>query len=863
MKKILVVVILFFSVFGSKAQTFNTALATMLQDTLNTYVSQISNIKGMSASVYIPGQGIWTGVSGNSYVGQPITKDMRFGIASNSKLFCGVMLLKLAERNIISLEDSLKDWMTISNTNINPNITIRQLLNHTSGLSDPFFGAPWMDTILAHPTRVFTPNEVLNWIGAPLFAAGTSHSYSNTNYVLAGMVAKNATGYSLARLIRDSIFAPLNMDSSFLDVEESPNGTIAHRWWNRVIYPVTSDYHDTSRVGLNSAVGYAGSIFSTASEMVQWYNALFSGQVINQSSMNQLTNFVQTSNPSYQYGLGLSREITQGLRYWGHGGRTWGYKSKMLYDTCMRVAVCGLSNSDPSGMDAVTFLLYRVVKNHLPGCVGSISGTSTVCAGSNSITYTIPIIGNATSYTWTLPTGVTGSSTTNSITVNFGTTAVSGNITVRGVNTYGSSLTATLAITVNPLPLAAGIINGSSTVCQGQNGVVFRVPTITHATSYVWVLPAGATGTSTKDSIVVDFGTSSTSGNITVKGNNACGNGTTSTLSITVNPLPAVAGTIAGTTTVCQGQNAVIYTVPAISNSTSYIWTLPTNVSGSSTKDTIMVNFGTSSTSGNISVKGNNACGNGTTSTISITVNPLPAVAGIITGTTTVCRGQNAVTYSTPAIADAISYLWSFPTGATGSSTTNSIQIDYSKSATSGNISVKGNNTCGNGQPSTFPVQVTMVPTGISLNGFTLTADSVATAYQWVNCTTGYSPVSGATGKQFTPATSGNYAVILTSSNCTDTSLCQNVIINGVPVLNQPNVLFAYPNPVNATLLLDLPHATFRVVVYDELGKLVQEFVATGGKKEVDMSSLPNGMYFIQASNSNTLLKGKIVKHTH
>jgi len=348
-----------------------------------------------------------------------------------------------------------------------------------------------------------------------------------------------------------------------------------------------------------------------------------------------------------------------------------------------------------------------------------------------------------------------------------------------------------------------------------------------------------------------------------VKGNNNCGDGATSSLAITVNPLPASAGTIAGTTSVCQGQNTVIYAVPIITNATSYAWTLPTDATGTSTKDSITVNYGAAATSGNITVKGNNACGDGAISTLAITVNPLPASAGTIAGTTTVCRGQNSVSYSVPSIADAVSYIWSLPTGATGISNINSIQINYSKSATSGSIYVKGTNACGSGQQSTLPVQVTIVPTGITLTGATLSADSVATTYQWVNCANGYSPISGAIGKQFTPVTSGNYAVILTSNNCTDTSLCQNVVINGVFQLNTEGTLLAYPNPVHTTLLLDLPPVNFHVVMYDDLGKVVKELKTGGGKQEVDMQYLPAGIYFIQASNSGMLFKGKVVKQIH
>jgi len=75
----------------------------------------------------------------------------------------------------------------------------------------------------------------------------------------------------------------------------------------------------------------------------------------------------------------------------------------------------------------------------------------------------------------------------------------------------------TTVVTVNPLPASAGTISGLTTVCQGQNSVTYTVPVITNATSYVWTLPSGATGTSSTNSITVNYGTSAVSGNITVE----------------------------------------------------------------------------------------------------------------------------------------------------------------------------------------------------------------------------------------------------------------------------------------------------------------------------------------------------------
>jgi len=432
---------------NTSAQTFNTNLANMLQDTLQTYFTAFNNIRGMTAGVYLPGQGMWQSKAGVSHEGQPITQDMAFGVASNSKLFVAAILLKLAENGVISLQDPLSKWLPVY-PNIDPGITIRQLLNHTSGISDPIFLSPWMDTIMANPTRVFLPTEVLSWVVAPFFSKGTSWGYSNINYLLAGMIAKTATGIPLYKLIRDSILTPLNLDSTFYDYEEPVIGTIAHRWWNGGAGPV-SDYHPVSRIALNTVSGPAGALFSNSSEMLQWYQALFSGRVLNASSMAELRHFVPSNSPTQQYGLGLFRETTFGLTYWGHGGDTWGYKSRMIYDSCMGVVVCGLSNSFPNGMTSIPFLLYRVIKNHVPGCAGNIIGPATVVPGQDNVTYTIAPIANATAYEWTLPNGATGTSTTNSMTVNFGPSAISGNITVRGNNLYGVGNIATLALNVN------------------------------------------------------------------------------------------------------------------------------------------------------------------------------------------------------------------------------------------------------------------------------------------------------------------------------------------------------------------------------------------------------------------------------
>jgi hypothetical protein len=458
--------------------------------------------------------------------------------------------------------------------------------------------------------------------------------------------------------------------------------------------------------------------------------------------------------------------------------------------TSGNVSVFGTNASCPNGATSS----LPVTVNPLPAGAGTISGLATVCQGQNTVTYTVPTIANATTYNWSWPTGATGSSTTNSITVNYSTTATSGNVAVFGSNVCGNGGAASRAITVNPLPANAGTISGLATVCQGQNSVTYTVPTIANATGYTWSLPTGATGSSTTNSITINYSTTATSGNVSVFGTNACGNGGTASRAITVNPLPANAGTISGLATVCQGQNAVTYTVPTIANATGYTWSLPTGATGSSTTNSITVNYSTTATSGNVSVFGTNACGNGVVALRAITVNPLPANAGTISGLATVCQGQNSVTYTVPTIANATAYNWTLPSGATGSSTTNSITVNYSTTATSGNVSVFGTNACGNGGTALRAITVNPLPASAgTISGLTTVCqgeDSVvytiatipnASSYQWTI-------PFGTSGSSTTNSIVIDYTNTITSDvlSVIGTNACGNGIGASLPITVNP-----------------------------------------------------------------------------
>lgn len=382
-------------------------------------------------------------------------------------------------------------------------------------------------------------------------------------------------------------------------------------------------------------------------------------------------------------------------------------------------------NSCGSGSSSVGLTISM---NPLPDPAGIISGSNAVCEGTTGVAYSVPSILNSTTYNWTLPPGVviTSGAGTNSIVTDFTNATGSGNVTVAGVNSCGSGTSASLAIPVGLLPDSSTAITGPTTVCAGSAGVQYSISAVSGASSYNWSLPVGATiVVDNGNSITVDFAPTATSGAITVYGANVCGNGAMGPgITVTVDPLPDTTAIISGPSTVCEGDTGVVFSVSAAANATDYIWSLPIGavVTAGGNTNSITVMFNSSATSGPIYVNGNNACGLGVAAdTVQLTVNPLPDAASTITGPANIgiCPAVTGITFTVPAINNAVSYNWSLPAGATivSGSGTNTITVDFLSSASSGAVVVSGVNGCGSGD-STFmnfavdavtPVDICMV----------------------------------------------------------------------------------------------------------------------------------------------------------
>jgi D-alanyl-D-alanine carboxypeptidase len=226
--------------------------------------------------------------------GEPARPDDRFRIFSNTKSFASTVLLQLVAERRLRLDDPVDRWLpgrVRGNGNDGTRITVRQLLNNTSGVYDPT-----NDPGFATDRGGQTPDEVVDAALAhpPLFAPGAGWDYSNTNYILAGMVIQSVTRHSPATEIRRRILVPLGLhDTSFPLSDPAIPGRHLHGY--------DLDQRDVTRFN-PSGEWTAGAMISTGADLARFDRALFGGALLPPAQQRDLETTVANG-----YGLGVQR----------------------------------------------------------------------------------------------------------------------------------------------------------------------------------------------------------------------------------------------------------------------------------------------------------------------------------------------------------------------------------------------------------------------------------------------------------------------------------------------------------------------------------------------------------------------------
>jgi D-alanyl-D-alanine carboxypeptidase len=256
---------------------------------------------------------------------RPIRTSDQVRVGSITKSMVATVTLQLVGEGRLHLGDTVEQWLP----GLVPggdHITIRMLLNHTSGIFDYTNDPDFFPTLLADPYRYWSPRELVAIATAhePVFAPGTGWSYSNTGYILIGLILEKATGSPIQTLLDRRVFKPLHLRNTFFATSGRFRGPYAHGY---APPSLTGDgYLDISDWSPSSAWA-AGAVVSNAPDLARFYTALMSGRLLKPWLLRQMTTTVETGVEGFRYGLGIYTRDTPCGTVWGHDGGIAGYVS--------------------------------------------------------------------------------------------------------------------------------------------------------------------------------------------------------------------------------------------------------------------------------------------------------------------------------------------------------------------------------------------------------------------------------------------------------------------------------------------------------------------------------------------------------
>lgn len=330
-------------------------------------------IPGVSASIVFADGATWIGTAGAADVGArtPVTANTAFSIASISKTFLAALVLDLSAEGRFALEDAVAPLLP--EIDLPRGVTIRMLLDHTSGLHDYFLN-PRIDSALqSEPSTSWTAARSLGYVLRPYFAPGTGWQYSNTNYLVLGLLVERVTGRPLAAEIRERYLDPLGLDATFYQAAERPTGPLARG------YRLTGSGGSTRAVDLAdgsgiapfrsvvTASGGAGSLAATSLDVARWARALYGGDAIDGPSLALMLSGldgVSGAQSRVPYGLGVQALLIDDRPTFGHSGRFLGFRAVMRWLPDEELAIAVLTNQSREDPAVIALRLLRLA---LPG----------------------------------------------------------------------------------------------------------------------------------------------------------------------------------------------------------------------------------------------------------------------------------------------------------------------------------------------------------------------------------------------------------------------------------------------------------------------------------------------------------------
>jgi CubicO group peptidase (beta-lactamase class C family) len=351
---------------AAPAQTIN-ALDPALQARIDRIATQVLEQTGVpSASVAIVQHGklVYTHAYGSAHLATKsapaiaASPQMRYSIGSISKQFTAAAILLLQEDGKLSLDDAVGKY--VPNLTRGNDVTIRQILSHTSGYQDYWPEDYVMTTMLPDVTA----QQILDgWAKKPLdFEPGTQWQYSNTNYVIAGRIVETVTGQPLMELLTRRIFRPLGMTSVWNSDETNLTHADAAAYFRHALGPL--------RPAPKAGRGWmfaAGELAMTAHDLALWDESLIAQSILKPESYKQMFTEVKLKNgKGTEYGLGVDVVERNGHRSIEHSGEVSGFVADNVVLVDDGVAVAVLTNQDAVGAASTIAHLAAPVVAGLP-----------------------------------------------------------------------------------------------------------------------------------------------------------------------------------------------------------------------------------------------------------------------------------------------------------------------------------------------------------------------------------------------------------------------------------------------------------------------------------------------------------------
>ncbi|WP_329276830.1 serine hydrolase domain-containing protein [Streptomyces sp. NBC_01451] len=306
--------------------------------------------------------GVWKATAGvgNRKTKQPRSADDNFRAGSITKTFIATVLLQLEAEGRVSLDDTVDKWLpgvVRGNGHDGRSITLRQLLNHTSGIfsytdderlqSEVFLP----EGFFKNRYRTWTPDEIVGIAMGhrPEFAPGTAWGYSNTNYTLAGMVIEKVTGDSYGDEVRRRVIEPLGLHGTYMPGTDPTVPRPSSRAYSQLAENTTGRIYDVTELN-PSVANSAGEIVSNAGDLNRFYSALLRGRVLPAEQLAEMRTTVAAEAVDGRYGLGLiENKLSCGVTVWGHSGGIHGSSSVAVTTADGRHSLAFNFNGDWSG----------------------------------------------------------------------------------------------------------------------------------------------------------------------------------------------------------------------------------------------------------------------------------------------------------------------------------------------------------------------------------------------------------------------------------------------------------------------------------------------------------------------------------